>query len=879
MLPSPAFYRAAAALANNVAHTGSDALRTGLMWTWAHPSLGDKCPHTHRSNVMIRLICLHRQSTALIILTIAIAVLVFSSASSASAQAIPTRDARWFELPNHDKVRVYLDSGGASGVEKVYEYAASGVTSPRNALAGDCRSITLAKPQLVNAPGGKLYTAAPEFRWILGANKVDGMQFHLIVENQVGVSFSLFGNASAPELWIFPDNFSANRTYTWRSYYSCTLNGRSGPVASGSFVAGSGEGKPSNAALLTPEDKSLILNTNNSGQIDYTWNGNAQLFILEFQLRNDPDWPDPSLWAAYGVWQAGTSQRTSVFSPGKEIAWRVRSHNAAGNSDPWQGYTFKVVSQLPAFSVTGRVVDVTGQGVPDVLIRDDKGVKAYTGQDGHYTLPNVLYGKRTITAERYRLTFARYSQQIDVRADSTAPDFRMIARPIVIVHGIQTFASNDTKCSEGVIRYKTPADSMLGDMPDMLSVLGNVIFIAHLDSGRSSTNYIEVNALCLEEQIKQVYAQSGNTKVIIVAHSMGGLVARACLASEACRSKVLALYTLGTPHTGTMVMSIPQFWADLLGTDFCEKQAALCQLDKIYISAYFNPYYPNQHGIQYYFIGGDDSPWYVMDQVTAPWEPHDGLVGSYSAVGWLTELNAILEPDWSKPSKPTRYWTDEVHTDFFGDKAYDRLRNGQPSQSANCIISGILALPVPAECRKASFTLPKATVNVPPPQVTRWISGSVGAGGPVTHTVQIDARGEARFSVLWAGSPLQVTLRTPDGLEISPGSAAAAPDQFAYRLVEQSPELPGMASYLVANAQPGAWSIVIGTSDAVCAQLCRLCRGFVPACPDRQLQPFCGSEWCSRRDHCIACSGCGAPCTRRSGYFHAAGTGWYFDDC
>ena len=299
---------------------------------------------------------------------------------------------------------------------------------------------------------------------------------------------------------------------------------------------------------------------------------------------------------------------------------------------------------------------MTGQGVPDVLIRDDKGVKAYTGQDGHYTLPNVLYGKRTITVERYRLTFARYSQQIDVRADSTAPDFRMIARPIVIVHGIQTFASNDTKCSEGVIRYKTPADSMLGDMPDMLSVLGNVIFIAHLDSGRSSTNYIEVNALsggadqaglCPKRQHESDHcgAQHGRTR--------GTGRGR----SEACRSKVLALYTLGTPHTGTMVMSIPQFWADLLGTDFCEKQAALCQLDKIYISAYFNPYYPNQHGIQYYFIGGDDSPWYVMDQVTAPWEPHDGLVGSYSAVGWLTELNAILEPDWSKPSKPTRIWT------------------------------------------------------------------------------------------------------------------------------------------------------------------------------------------------------------------------------
>jgi triacylglycerol esterase/lipase EstA (alpha/beta hydrolase family) len=76
------------------------------------------------------------------------------------------------------------------------------------------------------------------------------------------------------------------------------------------------------------------------------------------------------------------------------------------------------------------------------------------------------------------------------------------------------------------------------------------VWIAHLTSSVRHTPSIQSNANCLREQVAKVYEESGNQKIIIVAHSMGGLVTRACLGMNECRDKVEAVYTLGTPHAG-----------------------------------------------------------------------------------------------------------------------------------------------------------------------------------------------------------------------------------------------------------------------------------------------------------------------------------------
>lgn len=54
----------------------------------------------------------------------------------------------------------------------------------------------------------------------------------------------------------------------------------------------------------------------------------------------------------------------------------------------------------------------------------------------------------------------------------------------------------------------------------------------------------------LAGQIRRLVAETGSSKVDLIAHSFGGLVARACLAKHDLAEKVEWLVTLGTPHKG-----------------------------------------------------------------------------------------------------------------------------------------------------------------------------------------------------------------------------------------------------------------------------------------------------------------------------------------
>jgi triacylglycerol lipase len=61
---------------------------------------------------------------------------------------------------------------------------------------------------------------------------------------------------------------------------------------------------------------------------------------------------------------------------------------------------------------------------------------------------------------------------------------------------------------------------------------------------------IEASAAQLHDRIEQLLAETGAAQVMLVAHSMGGLVARAYLQHRG-RERVAGLITLATPHFGT----------------------------------------------------------------------------------------------------------------------------------------------------------------------------------------------------------------------------------------------------------------------------------------------------------------------------------------
>jgi len=63
---------------------------------------------------------------------------------------------------------------------------------------------------------------------------------------------------------------------------------------------------------------------------------------------------------------------------------------------------------------------------------------------------------------------------------------------------------------------------------------------------------LERSAARLARAIDRVRRESGAPEVDVIAHSMGGLVARACVRMRGAGSGVARLVTLGTPHQGTL---------------------------------------------------------------------------------------------------------------------------------------------------------------------------------------------------------------------------------------------------------------------------------------------------------------------------------------
>lgn len=402
--------------------------------------------------------------------------------------------------------------------------------------------------------------------------------------------------------------------------------------------------------------------------------------------------------------------------------------------------------------------------------------------------------------------------------------------PLLVVHGIQTFSRDaGYSCDMGVQSYFNTATT-LGDLPSWFTNEFQV-WIAHLDSKPilqfGSTPSIEANARCLQTQIEKVYRESGGKKITIIAHSMGGLVTRACLTLPECRSKVKAVYTLGSPHGGqnldTLVKVLLALKAPLAKDGICLLQQALCQFgsDSMFL---FNTLNPNQPEITYTFIGGDATPPFPFGWLLWPTEGrNDGLVGSHSAVGWARtpglDVYGYLPPSWPKAALPAQYWTDEVHIGDWGNAYYEN-RSDTPdgrSQSYSCIQyqNQMGKIPRPEFCRDplAAQQVRSATEAPALSQTTASVSGEVSTGQSVTHTLSIDADAASLFTLAWSEGSVDFSLARPDGQVVTPAYAAAHPDEVAYTSAAASPEFPPFASYAFTSTLPGQWRLQITGVD------------------------------------------------------------------
>jgi len=264
-------------------------------------------------------------------------------------------------------------------------------------------------------------------------------------------------------------------------------------------------------------------------------------------------------------------------------------------------------------------------------------------------------------------------------------------KPILLIHGLWAGnKSSNSVCeaTDGPFSQDTltleQRDIPLGQLGEWLQADGYDPYYVILTTSPAYTAPLQENGHCMEQQLRNFMTRVKSTpgeKYTVIAHSMGGLVVRACLAqSEFCRSMIDTVITLGTPHNGA-----PKFYTWKTGKPDCTADPGFCEMADPERVKVFNAQAPNLAGIHYVFIGGT---WGILDRAVHYLQENDGVVNAWSAIGMI--FNAQGQPefaDWVKPNPPDIYFVANKHTITrrTGYAYYEAPIPGQASEAYACI--------------------------------------------------------------------------------------------------------------------------------------------------------------------------------------------------
>jgi len=385
--------------------------------------------------------------------------------------------------------------------------------------------------------------------------------------------------------------------------------------------------------------------------------------------------------------------------------------------------------------------------------------------------------------------------------------------PIVFVHGFQGLSGSTGQGCKTIPAAFPSAGYPLGDLPGWFAEQGYAAWLASYETRPTGTPALAVNAGCLQNQLAYISRQSGGLPLTIVAHSMGGMVARAALhAGEDPGFEVATLITLGSPHAGLPVDFLAKFPRFL-----CRTQRGACELAFEAVPV-FNAAYPNLPGSAYWFLGGTHgsalTDWWLDPQVGS----NDGLIGAYSAIG-LSYPEAGQDPPGWRGEAAGLIWTDETHGPVFGaDTAYYLPRStgsdpGAPSHSFTCIFAVLTGTAPPAACTPASASPGELSAR-PPVQYTFVQHLEIG---PLTQTdaaaIQVDAEvtETGRIVVFWDGERPEISLSVP-------GRDVPATGSEDFETSGGDGEFPPFAVYAFAGESPGVWTLnVSGDAETTVA--------------------------------------------------------------
>lgn len=470
--------------------------------------------------------------------------------------------------------------------------------------------------------------------------------------------------------------------------------------------------------------------------------------------------------------------------------------------------------------------------------------QTYSDARGTFTLTGLVAGTYQIAASATDQIFGT-AKQITIPTNNSLlfegtpvqPAKREIA---ILVHGWQglNFTNpNKHRCEPTQLKQRdivdlATANNEFAAVGAQLVEGGYEVYLANWTTGPGYTMTAQEAAKqCLGPQIESIAGRDIDGRVLLVAHSMGGIVSRAYIEGKTYPGNVEVLVTLGTPHVGVNANALIKLMMLLSPKSqpalalICRQDPGLCQLgsDQMLL---FNSVYRPRPSVPYLFIGGSGGPFMMGGFLSATEGRNDGIVGFRSGTGYLyTKISDL--PLVGRPllddilivsgGDITRRYNSAAH--FEGFEGGSRVWHFKDSYTRDCVKEFVAAIerndPLYRAACPAMFkpALDLAQEATAPVAFTPTLSGTLRAGDILTTTLQLD--GSPTDVLLgWGSGGLSMTLTVPGGILIDAANVVQLLPGSSYHGPE-SASAPRVSSYQLSAPPAGAWVATIAATDVV----------------------------------------------------------------
>ncbi|MBE7473180.1 MAG: carboxypeptidase regulatory-like domain-containing protein [Anaerolineales bacterium] len=362
---------------------------------------------------------------------------------------------------------------------------------------------------------------------------------------------------------------------------------------------------------------------------------------------------------------AGPLHTCALISAGGVKCWGNNSVGQLGDGTTTDRWTpVDVVDDVTGYIISGRVTDNAGSSIAGVAISADGSISTTSNGNGDYTFSGLAGGTYTLTPSKNGYTFSPASRTISVPPDATGKNFNGYDKPpIVFVHGWTGFPFP----LWGSCEWPNP-DAYFESIDNDLHASGYYTAYAELETSRCYTPHLVDNVTRLRNAILQAKTATNQPKVILIAHSMGGLVSRAYIESPDYPGDVASLFTFGSPHLGLSpgLLTFLVLSAKYLSLGYYCKynQPAVCDFSDTGMSSFNKSHLPwtakRTSEVDYHLISGNAPFWLrnTLGQFTdelidgIAFGPDDGITATGSGIG--LGLSGTFD----------RFITDENHNVF-----------------------------------------------------------------------------------------------------------------------------------------------------------------------------------------------------------------------